>query len=160
MNLLPEFQQATDKLTPAEYQRYLQGIELTDITLEGLETSVNRLAVESSETFQLRLERKLRIDVQPDRQPALLVEYLVRGMARQKVAVKVRATYRLQIETERPLPVEFFAIYGKLSADMQVWPYFRELVSAVTSRMGVPRLTLPLRKEQTLLRESADKAGA
>lgn len=41
---------------------------------------------------------------------------------------------------------EYFAIYSQVSLPINIWPFFRELVHATTSRMNIPPLTLPLVK--------------
>ncbi len=61
------------------------------------------------------------------------------------IPLKIKVTYRLEYATGYPAPPEdFLKKYADTSARMHVWPYFREIVSNLVSRMGLPPLTLPV----------------
>lgn len=142
---LPSFTQAKKQVTGEEYRRYLQELRLVDITLEEIRCSGDRsiispdmpsLSVEIQRTFKCQGTETLR--------PALLLEYVIQGDQGETKIIQLRATYRIHFEVSTPLPSEFFTIYSNVSADMQTWPFLRELASSITGRMGVPRLVLPL----------------
>lgn len=159
MNSLPEFQTASEKLSSEEYQHYLQGLQLEDLTLEALDADINRKIAGEAETYTLKMERDFRIEMNERLSSALLVDYTIRGLSRGKQALRIKATYRLQFITKEEFPVEFFAIYGNVSAVMQTWPFLRELANALTSRMGMPRLSLPLLKDPSEIPQSKKKSA-
>ena len=151
MKSLLDFDAATEKLPVEKYQEYLGMIRLADVTLEGVEADVNRSVMEEAEAFSLKLERKFRLTEEGTTRPRLLLEYNTMGLSGKKQAIKIKAVYRIQLEAAEQLPEEFFAIYGNISADSQAWPYLRELAASLTSRMGAPRLSLPLLTDPSVL---------
>ena len=58
--------------------------------------------------------------------------------------LKIKAKYRLIFSTTPPVPPGFFEVFRELNLRLTTFPYFRELVSAMTGRMQLPILTLPL----------------
>lgn len=157
-NSLPDIHTATQNLSAEEYKTYLQQVDLADLTLEALDTSVNRDNVEDANSFALRIERDFRLEDQNTKFPSLLVDYMIRGVNRSKPVIRMKVTYRLNFTTESELPVDFFVIYGNYSADMQVWPFLRELASSLTMRMAVPKLVLPLLTDPSILQRPKTKS--
>ncbi len=63
-----------------------------------------------------------------------------------KVALKIEATYLIMYSSKSEISDDFFDIYKKFSLPLNIWPYFRELVNTITSKMNIKPLTLPLLK--------------
>ncbi len=141
---IPDFDDAASRLSPERYHEYLASLDLTGVILEEVSTSVNRQLVKEVNAFDFRLNREMRLAPGEATRPELLLYYDIQGIYKAKYVIRIKATYRLTFISSEELPLDFFAIYGGGSADIQVWPYLRELASSLTVRMGVPQLLLPL----------------
>ncbi len=148
MQELPKFEQAKQRLTPGEYRKHLQHVALREIDLSNLEAGLDRELALNAPGWGLEINMGVRIDQADTLSPTLFLAWDVIARAEEEPpSIRVKATYRLQLETKEVLPPDFFAIYQQLSATPQVWPYLRELVQSLTGRMGIPQLVLPLYKE-------------
>ena len=107
--------------------------------------------MEQADSYRLKIVREFRLAEENTLNPELLLDYNLVGFSGKKQAMKIKAVYCVQLETQVELPEEFFAIYGNISADSQAWPYLRELAALLTSRMGAPRLSLPLLTDPSIL---------
>jgi hypothetical protein len=142
---LPEFEDATQRLAPEKYLECLKGVRLLGIALDFAEARAKRDIVFGEEELELKLPPLVhRVEYEGDERADLLVECTVQAVSGRKQAVSIKAVYRVQFAAKHELPIEFFAIYARQSAGIQVWPYLRELVHSLTSRMGLPALTLPM----------------
>ncbi|MCX6379314.1 MAG: hypothetical protein NT023_07520 [Armatimonadetes bacterium] len=142
---LPSFASARKALSTEQYRQYLQGLRLVDITLEDMACHANPEAISSQPAgFSVTVSRSFKCQEIESSQPALLLQYTVQGYQEEAKVLEIKATYRLHLEADAVMPVEFFSIYCNVSADMQVWPFLREMANSITGRMGVPRLALPL----------------
>jgi hypothetical protein len=56
-----------------------------------------------------------------------------------------KASYLLSYNSSEKITGNFFEAYRQLNIHTNTWPYFRELVSSMTSRTGLPTLTLPFK---------------
>ena len=61
------------------------------------------------------------------------------------VALRLEACFELAISSPVPLPEGFAEQYAATSLPFNVWPYFRQWVSATTAQAGLPPLTLGFR---------------
>lgn len=147
MSELPSYEEAAARLSPAEYRTLLAGVRLQDIILDDLHAAINRSLATAAEGLDLQVRADLRLEGADTTQPALLIDWAVTLLAKRKLSCRIKATHRLDLSVQEPVPIEFFAIYARVSAKVQAWPFLRELVHSVTGRMGVPPLSLPLLKE-------------
>lgn len=155
---IPDFDDAASRLSPEAYHAYLASLDLTSIILEEVSTSVNRQLVKDVSAFDFRLNREMRLAPSEATRPELLLYYDIQGLYKTKYVIRIKATYRLTFTSSEELPLDFFAIYGGGSADIQVWPYLREFASSLTSRMGVPQLLLPLLTDVRSLQQPKQKS--
>jgi hypothetical protein len=125
----------------------LASVDLDDVTLESLDVRLDRSAYLKSDKLTLSIDRKVSFDDTDPTSPELFFEFDIVGIAGRKHIVTVRPTYRLALRSSKPLPESFIAVYASVSADIQVWPFARELASSMTSKMGISRLILPLVKQ-------------
>jgi hypothetical protein len=151
MSRVPTFEEAIERLKPEEYRAILAPVRLRSITLERLQARVQRDAL--SDGLQLTLKRgEWDLDCADPQHPSVTATYRILGVVGRRQAVKIEAAYRVNLESEEALSLDFLAIYAHTSADSLIWPFLRELAHSVTGRMEVPRLTLPLLVEPHTLR--------
>ena len=141
---LIDFETAAKSLTPDEYAHRLRDVELTGLTLENLTADSDKDAIAPGGSIRLRIRRDVSATANESGVTGLLLLYTVTGAVGRKRAVHIRAQYRIHLRSSSELTAEFLAIYARSSADLNVWPFLRELVHSLTSRMDVPILTLPL----------------
>jgi hypothetical protein len=149
-----DFEVAKEKMTGTEYGELLRQTSLTAIILERLEAVADRKAITADQSIQLRIRRDLSAAA-GDGSPGVCLRYFVWGNAGRRRVVTIRATYRVALNSEVPLTPEFLSIYAHSSADLNVWPYLRELANSLTRRMDLPALTLPLLQNPAVLSPAA-----
>ena len=139
-----ELKEAQKKLTPKKYREALQFIELRDIYLKKSDCLLHSRNV----------SERANIDFQEEIGEAKIVEdiasiehqYSIKVSTDDKDVFELGATYVLNYELKKTLPEEFFEIYKILSLPIHTYPFFRELVSSMSARFGLPNLIMPLRK--------------
>ena len=144
MNLLDEYKEATGRVEPGEYARYLQSVTLLGLVLDSVSAEANRQCLQEGNDLKLKINRDFRLVHEDALRPIILLDYVILGMVGRKQAIRIKATYRIQLGSPEALPADFLVIYGRSSADMQVWPFLRELAFSLTNRMAITQMTLPL----------------
>ncbi len=138
---------ASNAVTPDQFEAILKEISLRGVFLEDLQVNLRRDVL--SDTGPITLEHSLGewdVILTDPALPELEVQLAVIGKVGRRSCFKLAAVYRLRYESHVPVSEAFMVILANTSAVVQIWPFFRELVSSVTSRMELPHLTLPLLK--------------
>ncbi len=135
------------KLSPEEYRKILDGVELINISLTESKTFVksdskppSELEIKLSNHGEFALHDDNVIDV---RQCFHLDARKPKSKSRY---VQIDATFMVSLSSKEPFTQEFFEIYKEVSLQLNTWPFFREFVHSATARMNIPPLTLPLLK--------------
>jgi preprotein translocase subunit SecB len=132
------------QITPKEYNELLKKLDLHDIYLSDVTANLHKSHI--GEKVTLNLVEKFRILQRTPELVRIEVDYQMTGKSKQSKVVSVKAKYVVVFQTAEEMPEEFFAVYNTHSLPLQTYPYFRELVNSIVSRMGFPPLVLPLRK--------------
>lgn len=78
-----------------------------------------------------------------------------------EIAVRIAATfavvYRLPVSDE--FTQDYYNAFAEINGLFNLWPYWRELVQSTTMRMGLPPLTLPVRRVPANKGTRAKKRG-
>ncbi len=130
--------------TPEEYRRFINGIDLRQIQLVEMSCKLDEKLFSDRLTVHISAESSFT-----DEEGGFTVihEYKLTGKtAERKIALKISAVYLIHFSSHREMKPEYFEIYKRVSLPINIWPFFRELVHATTSRMNIPPLTLPLVK--------------
>jgi preprotein translocase subunit SecB len=131
-------------LSAPEYNEFLKNIELCDIYLKSQSAEFNSHEIsgpakfEFSESPSIITKEKEKVIIQ--------VLYSLKAKCQKKSLFNLKAKYNVVMLTQKEIPNEFFEIFNKHSLPLHTFPYFRELVNSTISRMGLPPLILPLRK--------------
>jgi hypothetical protein len=148
MQKLPDFEEAKTRLAPKEYRQHLEAVDLSALLLDAVSASAARPDVLDTGRMSFTVQTEFpRIENEETPNPELIVDCVAQVLAGRRQAFRIKATYRLQFTAPSDLPVDFFSIYARVSANMQVWPFLRELIFSTTCRMGLPPFVLPLRIE-------------
>lgn len=136
-------------LTPKEYKKILDKIDLISIRLKNSTSSVKRKAIKTHpKDFTYKIKSKANLSYESDDELRLEHEYQLRGRIKgdRKIVLKIDASFILTFKTAVEISEDFFEIYSATSLPLNTWPYFRELVSNITSRMDLESITLPFYK--------------
>ncbi|NOX89100.1 MAG: hypothetical protein GXO77_08740 [Calditrichaeota bacterium] len=133
-----------EKLSPEEYRKILNGIELKNILLIDLKASIKHELLSEGMKIDIKDDAQYEYD---DDKFIVTNKYILKAKNNdKKIVIKIEATFILVFESGFEITDDFFNIYKDISLPLNVWPFFRELVNSVTSRMNIPPLTLPLLK--------------
>jgi hypothetical protein len=58
--------------------------------------------------------------------------------------LRVESEFDLHFESPQPLRSDFAERFAQVEARLVIWPYFREFISNMTARMGIPPVAIPL----------------
>lgn len=139
-----EIESAKELLDPQRYADFLKCLELANIFLKDAKLTVFRHLMEGENSYSFQENASLQQHT--DDGAVVEVTYsLTAKSGRRKLAV-IKAKYYAIFTMSEKIPAEFFTLYNEYSLPLQTYPYFREYVNGAFSRMGLPSLTLPLRK--------------
>lgn len=133
-----------EKISPKEYNEFLRDLDLHDVYLKGLKTSIASRDFSGGAMLELGESTEV-IDRTAD-SVTIQVSYSLKAKTKKRKLFDLSAKYYVLFHTRRELPEQFFDKFRVLSLPLQTFPYFRELVNSTISRMGLPPLVLPLRK--------------
>ncbi|MFA7421793.1 MAG: protein-export chaperone SecB [Melioribacteraceae bacterium] len=139
---------ATKELNPQEYNKHLKNVELNSISLVEIKTKLDKslFPVDSVPTVNVSDTYDMNLTANPVYNCATLKINVSSNSDKNKdVFLKIEAKYHISFDVEGTVPEAFWAIYQKYTLPIQLWPYFRELVQNITTRMNIPSLTLPIR---------------
>ena len=134
------------KLSPEEYKKVLDGLELIDIELTECTMESKPKVSSTSSQRKVTINSKASFGIQDEKTVVNRITYRLRGKEGRVVIFKLDATYHVNMRSEEQFTPEFFEVYEHLTLRLQTWPYFRELTGSLTSRSSLPQLTLPLLK--------------
>ena len=136
-----------NQLSPEEYSNILSSINLASIVLNDCNTK--RYDVKSKGGMvNLDIAMKLKHD-QDTNNAYFIATYKLDGMKESKgekesvftISASFLLTYTKTKEIE--MPKDFVDIFKENGIELVSWPYFREFVQNMITRMGYPPLTLP-----------------
>jgi len=135
---------AREKVSPPEYAELLKCLDLQNIFLKDLKPDIASHDLSGRNAYSL--SEAASVVEHRDESVTIDVTYRISATSNRKRLVSVNAKYRVVFSTTRRLPEEFFTLYNEYSLPLQTFPYLRECVNSLFSRMGLPPLLLPLRK--------------
>lgn len=135
------------KISPEEYRNLLDALELDTLYLIELSSKFNEdvnspsLKLDTNEKHSFLQEGSI-----------LKIIYSYKLMAIDEstndpaIVISTKYTVRYNLTKDVSISKDFMSVFSELTLGMLLWPYFREMVSNVISRMGLPPLVLPLKK--------------
>lgn len=134
------------KIPPKEYKKFIESIQLQDIYLESCSTKMNKKNIVSPQNISISSNASYtnnENNITEVRNKYTLVGYKSR---KRDFGFKIVAEYVIDYKTDIEFSDDFFEIFKELNVPLNLWPYFREFVQNMMSRMNLPPLTLPLNK--------------
>ncbi len=137
-------------LSPAEYGQFIEGLELLEVRLVRLNVEARSFPIKPAGT---RLEVADEASYTPvDGGFEVFHRYLLLATNAQPSSEpvgRIEAEFGLRFTSVQPIGQPYFEIFRDVNLPVNTWPYWRELVQAMTARMGWPPVTLPLLKRGT-----------
>lgn len=133
------------KVSPRSYNKFINGLELLEIKLVYSESK-------AEEDFSLpaEVETEDSKDYKQLEEGKFIVthEYKLKTIekGKKKAGLQINAIFYLIYQSEIPITDEIFEVFSEISLPLHTWPYFRQFVQEMTSKMGIPPLTLGLLK--------------
>jgi preprotein translocase subunit SecB len=140
-------------LRPAEYGKFIEGLELIQVRLV-------RLNVETTASFPIKPSgTSVELEV-TDEASYTPVDGGFEAFHRYSLLVtdaqqpseplgRIEAEFGLRFASVQPISQPYFEIFRHINLPVNTWPYWRELVQSMAARMGWPPVTLPLLKRGT-----------
>ena len=126
------------------YQSILKTIELNNISLYKISSLVEHKLL--SENMVVSIEEDASYSYENKIMNVTNQYSLFAKNKDNDVVFKIESTFLLNFSASVDIDDSFFDIYKQTSLPLNVWPYFRELVNNISSRMNIPPITLPLMK--------------
>ena len=134
------------KLSPEEYQDYIENLYLKNIFLESCSTKVNK----ENQDFpqEISINFKTNYNNIENEIAEVRRKYTLTGYKEKKsiFCLKITAEFVLVYHTKKEFSDDFFEIFKEVNVPLNIWPYFREFAQNMIARMDLPNLTLPLIK--------------
>ena len=135
--------------SPEEYRKFLDGIELELIYLKDLKAKIDRESylkasknslIEKIEISMNAKYKNSKGQFKIENDLKIVIKF------KNKQALKIETVFVLIFSSIIKMTDGYFEIYKDTSLPLNVWPFFREQVFSLTSKMNIPPLTLPLVK--------------
>lgn len=138
-----------EKITPEEYSKILSSLNIQDVAL--MKANVRLYETKSNGgSININLTDKYSYtqgEDTADFTASFKMEgELVSGENNEK-AISISADFKVSYLKAIPLKVtdEFMDVFKVTSLPHVAWPFYREFIQSMTSRMGLPHFTLPNR---------------
>jgi preprotein translocase subunit SecB len=139
-----QIEEIEKEISPSEYMKMLKGIDLRDVYLKDVSSRLNTREI--SHPAKLKLDEDFKIIKNDNKEAVIESKYSLSAKSGKRNVFSIKASYHVVFHLDNSLPDEFFILYSRSSLPLQTYPYFRELVNSMISRMGLPPLVLGLRK--------------
>ena len=139
------------KVTPSEYRSFIEGLEL--IRFRQIRGSFKLWDIDffPSPTTDHLLKISNRSKIIPNENEheksfKVMHSYKIRVTApeSEKPSIEISAAFELEYSTDISITDDYWDIFRRSSLTLQSWPFLREYVNSIISRMGLPPLILPL----------------
>jgi len=135
-------------LSPEIYRKILSGILLDRIYLFSLKVDFNDTL--KPDGIELKIKEKPSYEIE-DNNLVVSYSYELQGVSSNDNTrfFKIKSIFKIIYDVENIAEIndEFFEIFSHFTLEILMWPYFRELVQSITSRMSIPPLTLPMKRK-------------
>ncbi len=144
-----EEKQKEPSLSPKDYKALLSKIELLDISQINSSSILiwEKVFLEnnSDKTSKINITDSYSFRTENDFYLATAKWELKTNFEKEEDSfLEIKAVYNVILSKSSEVPKEFWSIYKKATLPLLVYPYFREFVQNISSRMNIPPLTLPL----------------
>ncbi|MDZ7721627.1 MAG: protein-export chaperone SecB [candidate division KSB1 bacterium] len=131
-------------ISPEHYRKTLETIELLNISCIKMSAHISHELLTPQMNISIRDQASFE---NIDQGFKVENKYTLTSKNNEKkTAIKIECVYLITFKSSKDIDEDFFDIYKTHSLPLNVWPFFREYVNSLTSRMNIQPLTLPLMK--------------
>lgn len=134
-------------ISPEDYKKILQGLDLISISLKESKTFLNT-DINPPTELNIQIKDEANYKVKDEGIVFVFQKYQIDARKPQSKTrfFQLEVTFLVKVLSKENFTEEFFDVYKNISLHLNTWPYLREFVNQTTSRMNVPPLTLPFYK--------------
>jgi len=136
-----------ESISPDKYREILNGLNLESIYLSTSKSSVDKKSIASGLRISFRDEASF--EKKEDKIVEITHKYRLEATNKKlkKKVLNIECAFCLNYSFEEDFTADFFEVFKDNNLPLNTWPFFREFVFNMTSRMNIPPLTLPLLKK-------------
>ena len=137
-----------NKISPQKYKEIFEGLSLENMELVKSYSHLQRENF-NEEKMDMNIVEKITytfLDKVPKNKILITQSYCLTAGNKTKYFIKMECEYHLILDSKKDFTDDFFNIYKQISLPMNTWPFFREFVYNMSSRMYVPPIVLPFKK--------------
>jgi preprotein translocase subunit SecB len=133
-------------IAPELYRKILNGLELRNLYLTSCTSSIDRN--NGGADVKIKINDEAAFSKSEKNEIAITQKYSIdaKNQTSKKKFLNIKCEYCFVYTSKEDFTEEFFEVFKKANLPINSWPFFRELVYNLTSRMYIPPLTLPLIK--------------
>lgn len=141
-NKTPEKKQ----IAPELYRNILNGLELKNLFMTSCNSSIDRNNIGTD--VKIKIDDEASFTKSEKNEIEITQKYSIeaKNQTSKKKFLNIRCEYSFIYTSKEDFTVEFFEIFKRANLPINSWPFFRELVYNITSRMYIPPIALPLVK--------------
>jgi len=134
------------RITPEQYRKILLGLELKNLFLISCSSKFDRASVGAD--VNVKVDDKATFGRKEKNEIEIRQTYSfgAKNQTSKKNYLTIKCEYCLSYSSKEEFTEEFFEMFKRANLHINSWPFFRELVYSLTSRMYIPPITLPLLK--------------
>lgn len=135
-----------NKISVEDYRRILGGLKLDNIILTKSSCEIKREEASPQSTISLKEDSSFGTNKSGDIEVSQEYHLVAHNQTTKKKLLDIKYRVCVIYKSAEAFTPEFFETFKKVNLSINTWPYFREFVSSMTSRMYIPPITLPLLK--------------
>lgn len=137
------------ELATADYREFVTSLQLIALSLKRSESVLDREsyfeALESKKKLTKEVSGAFKLEECGNDYFDAIAEYKLNVQARTGAPLlKLSCCFEAHFHTSKSVNNKFVRQFAEADISLIVWPYFRQFVSDMTSRMAIPPLTVPL----------------
>jgi preprotein translocase subunit SecB len=133
-------------IAPELYRKILKGLDLKNLYLTSCAYNIERKNIGSEATIKINDEASFSKSEKRDIEIIQNYSLSASDQSTKKKFLSIKCEYCFIYSSREDFTEDFFDIFKKANLPINSWPFFRELVHNITSRMYIPPLVLPLIK--------------
>lgn len=135
------------RISPEDYKKIIKGIDLISISMKESKSFLN-LDTKISSELNINIKDEASFETKDNNEVFVFHKYVVdaRKPNSKSRFIQIDVTFLIRLSSKEIFTEDFFDIYKNISLHLNTWPYLREFINQMTSRMNVPPLTIPLFK--------------
>lgn len=134
-----------EKVSPDVYNKFIDGLNLLEIKLIYSEAKIEEDFFPPAE---VETEEKKSYKTLKEGKFVVTHEYKLKGRenGKKEAGFYINVIYKVIYQSKTSITKKIFGVFSEISLPLHTWPYFRQFVQEMTSKMGLPPLTLGLLK--------------